>query len=219
MDRVKTDSGIRMENTRLRYPSVSQLPYFRPVQGPALASREQDASPEPNYPIAKSTQAVDVSWYRMVVEVTLHDRAEPCTGLRYRVVHPPTQLLLDLKQLCAHPFADRFALECEVPIPVFPIDVGKAQKIERFGFSFSSPFPVLFGKPPELDPACFVRVQFQPELSQPFPEILQKAVCIRTVLESQHVVVRIADDNDFALRALPAPGIHPEVEQVGRDES
>jgi len=36
--------------------------------------------------------------------------------------------------------------------------MGKAQKVERLGFSFSSPFPVLLGKSPELDPARLVWV-------------------------------------------------------------
>jgi hypothetical protein len=34
----------------------------------------------------------------------------------------------------------------------------EAQKIERFGFSFSSAFPVLFGEPGELDPARLIPV-------------------------------------------------------------
>jgi hypothetical protein len=36
--------------------------------------------------------------------------------------------------------------------------VRESQKIERFRLSFSSPFPVLLGKSPELDPARFIRV-------------------------------------------------------------
>jgi hypothetical protein len=34
----------------------------------------------------------------------------------------------------------------------------KAQKIERLGLTFSSTFPVLFGKPPEFNPARLIGV-------------------------------------------------------------
>ena len=86
MDGVKAYSGIRMENMRLGNPAIRQLLHFRPLVM-SLASEDQDASPEPSHPIAKNRQAVDISWYRMVVEVTLHDRAEPCAGLRHGIMH------------------------------------------------------------------------------------------------------------------------------------
>jgi len=42
-----------------------------------------------------------------------------------------------------------------------------AQEIERLRFPFSSAFPVLFGKPPEFDPARLIRMKFQPKLGEP----------------------------------------------------
>jgi hypothetical protein len=57
--------------------------------------------------------------------------------------------------------------------------VHESQKIKRLGLPFSSLFPVGFGKSPELNPARFVGVQFQPELPQPCLEFLQEAVCLR----------------------------------------
>ena len=98
----------------------------------------------------------------MVVEVSLNDRAKPCAGLRYRIMHPSAHLLLDLQQLGTHSLADRFALQRKASIPVLPADMREAQKVERLRFPFSSPFPVLFGKPPELNPARFVRVTVLP---------------------------------------------------------
>ena len=61
----------------------------------------------------------------------------------------------------------------------------EAQKVERFRLTFPSSFPVQLGVPPELKPARFVRMQFQPKLPQPFPEVLQKAVGLRLRLETQ----------------------------------
>jgi hypothetical protein len=57
-------------------------------------------------------------------------------------------------------------------------------------------------------------MEFQPKLRQPFPEILQETVCFRPVLESCNAIIRITDDDYVSLRALDAPGIHPEIEDV-----
>jgi hypothetical protein len=46
----------------------------------------------------------------------------------------------------------------------------ESQKIERLGLPFSSLVPVDLGKSPELNPARFIWVQFQPELLQPLPK-------------------------------------------------
>jgi hypothetical protein len=108
----------------------------------------------------------------VVVEVALHDRLEPFAGLWHWIVHALAELLLDLLQFAPHTLADRPALHREVPFPVLPAYVRESQKIERLGSSFPSSFPVLFGIPPELDPARFIWMQFQPKLSQPFPEVL-----------------------------------------------
>jgi hypothetical protein len=120
----------------------------------------------------------------MVVEVALHDRLEPRPGPRHRIVHAPTELLLDFLQLRPHALADRLAPYRERPVPVLPAQVRKSQEVERFRLSFPSPFPVRFGIPPELDPARFIRMEFQSKLPQPFPEFLQEAVCVGLVLEA-----------------------------------
>jgi len=160
-----------------------------------LAAVPQGPSLEPSHPFPKYTQAVEVSRYRVVVEVALHDRLEPFPRLRHRMVHPRTELPLDLLEFGSHALAHRLALHGELPVPGLPADVREPQKVERLGLAFPSSFPVLFGKPPELDPARLVWMEFQPKLPQPFPEILQKAVCLCLVLESDHATIRITDDD------------------------
>ena len=118
------------------------------------------------------------------MEVALHDRLEPLARFRHRVVHTRAKLLLDLLQLRPHTFAGGLTLHGKVPLPVCPADVRETQKVERLGLAFPSSFPALFGIPPELDPARFVGMEFQPKLPQPFPEVLQKAACIRPMLET-----------------------------------
>src|SRR5690242_16360733 len=124
-------------------------------------------------------------------------------------MHASTQLLLDFQQLGPHPLANRFALHRIAPIPVFPAEMRKSQKVERLRLPFSSLFPVDFGKPPELNPARLVWVQFQPELPQPLPKFLQEPVRVSPMLKTENIIVGISDDNDITSRALPAPGVHP----------
>jgi hypothetical protein len=187
-----------MENTRLREPPVRQSLHSHPGQMMLLAPMDQHAPPEPNRPVAKCEQAVRVSRYRVVVEVALYDRPEPLPGLRHRIMHALTELLLEIQQLGPHPLADRLALYRKVPVLVLPADVRESQKIKRLGLAFSSLVPVLFGKLPELNPARFVWVQLQPELLQTFLEICQEAVSFGPVLESKHIVIRVSDDNHLA---------------------
>ena len=101
--------------------------------------------------------------------MALHDRFEPLAGLAHGIVHSLTELLLNLPQLRPHAFADRLAPHRELPYPVLPADVREAEKIERVGLPFSSTFPVLFSKSPELDPARLIWVQFQLQTSPAAP--------------------------------------------------
>jgi hypothetical protein len=73
-------------------------------------------------------------------------------------VHAWTELLLDLSQFTPHALADREAPHRESPSSVLPANVREAQKVKRLWLTFSSPFPVLFGEPPELDPARLIWV-------------------------------------------------------------
>jgi hypothetical protein len=64
-----------MENTRRRNPPISQLMHPLPSEVVFLAPMDQHASPEPDHPMAKCGQTVDVPRYRVVVEVALDDRS------------------------------------------------------------------------------------------------------------------------------------------------
>ena len=99
-------------------------------------------------------------------------------------MHAHPELLLDLLQLLSHALADRHAPHSIRPVPVLPADMREAKEVEGLRLAFSSSFPVLFGIPPELDPARLFRVQFQSELPQPFFQVLAKTVCVRTPLEA-----------------------------------
>src|SRR5215831_13928141 len=152
--------GIRVECAGFRKPPVLQHKHLLPGHA-LLAATAQGVPPEPQQAMPESAQAADVSRDRVVVEVALHDRLEPFASLTHRIVHALAKLLFDLSQFTPHALTDRQAPHRESSQSVLPADVREPQKVERLRLPFSSTFPVLFGKPAELDPARLVWVQFQ----------------------------------------------------------
>jgi hypothetical protein len=203
-----------MNDARLRKPPCSESVHSFPIEAMPLTTAEQTTSPKLNHPFSKHLQAVDVAWYRMVVEVAVHNQLEPLPCLRHRIMHPSAKLLFDLPQLRPHALADRLAPYSEVSVPVFPADMRESQKVECFWLTLPSSFPFLFGKPPELDPARLIRVKLQPKLLEPFPEILQETIQFGPVLEAKNAVVGVSDDDHVPVCILLAPHVRPEIEDI-----
>jgi hypothetical protein len=61
-----------MEHPRSRKPSVTQREHAFPGQA-LLTPATQGVPPDPKQPIPEQTQTADVSRYRVVVEVAMHD--------------------------------------------------------------------------------------------------------------------------------------------------
>ena len=104
-----------MEHSRLRKPSVSQGEGALPGDRAFLAAAAKCMPPMPNRSFPEYAEAVEVPRYRVGVEVALHDRFEPLSGLAHGIMHSLTELLLNLPQLRPHAFADRLAPHCEPP--------------------------------------------------------------------------------------------------------
>src|SRR6266513_5456849 len=83
-----------------------------------LAPAAKGPPPEPKRAVPERREAFEVSWYCVVVEVTLHDRFEPFASSRHGIVHARVELLLDLSQLGPHALADRLASHGKSPDPV-----------------------------------------------------------------------------------------------------
>src|SRR3954452_22612882 len=119
---------------------------------------------------------VGVAGYCVTVEVALHNRPEPLVDLHNQVVRAVEELLLDFFQLGSPPLARRLALHYKTPLPFLPAHMREAQEIKRVWLSSSLLFPVALGIEAELNPARFVWVQFQAELSEPSLPIHQETV-------------------------------------------
>ena len=88
-----------------------------------LAPVTQSAPPQSQQSLSEHREVVEVSGYRVVVEVTLHDRSEPSSRVSYRIMHASMKLLLKLPQFGPHALADRFASHGEVPQSILPANV------------------------------------------------------------------------------------------------
>ena len=153
-----------MEHFRARKPSICKSNAASPRELALLTTPLESFPPEAQYAIPEQAKTVQVSRYRVVVEVALQNRPEPFSGLRYRIMHAPTQLLLDFLQLPPHALRDRLAPHRVEPLPALPADMREAKKVKRLRFAFPSRFPVPFGIPPELDQSRLVLMKFQSKL-------------------------------------------------------
>jgi hypothetical protein len=104
-----------MEYSRLREPSVSQSENTCPGDRAFLAAAAKCAPPPRDNPMPEYAETVVVPRCRIVVEVSLHDRFEPLAGSAHRIVHPLSELLRYVLQLCSHAFADRLTPHRELP--------------------------------------------------------------------------------------------------------
>jgi hypothetical protein len=109
-----------MEYPRFREPVFGQSLHTRPVQAGSLTAADQSFPPHLSNPKSEYPQTVGVPRNRVVVEIALHNRLEPLSGLHNRIVRAVAKLLLDFLKLGSHPFADRLALHHKGPVPFFP---------------------------------------------------------------------------------------------------
>ncbi len=121
---------------------------------------------------------------------------QPSADLRYRLVHPPTEFLLNLLQFLPPSLTVGNAPDFESPQTVFRANMLEAQKGERLRFPFSTFVPVLPGETPEPDQPGLVFVQFQPILAQLFPQLFEELLRFVLVLEPNDGIIRVADDDD-----------------------
>jgi hypothetical protein len=82
--------------------------------------------------------------------------------------------------------------------------VRKAKKIERLRLPIATTLSFSGRKSAKFDQACFVRVQFEVELSKPLFQFFQESLGISTVLESAHEIIREPHD-DYITACLRLP--------------
>src|SRR5215472_10335 len=150
----------------------------------------------------------------MVSVISVDHPPQPFTDPPHRFVHPCSQRLPDSVQLRPYSFARRVAPDGEDAVPGFPAIMRETQKGECFRFSLTPPLTIPFGESAEFNQPRFLRMQFQTELAQPFPELPAKPLGVRPVLESHDEIIGVPNSDYVTVGHLVPPCLYPQVEYV-----
>ena len=165
-------------------------------------------------PVVDGTQCWEVGWHRVIREVAACDLRQPSSLLGNGLMHPLSQFLLDLPELCPHAITPGSSFEKEFAPSRFAADVGEPQEVEGLRLSEPAPGASVRRMATKLDQAALLRVERQRELLQPFAHRIPEAPGVRLVLKANDDVVGVAHDNHVARGLAPSPAFGPEVEGV-----
>src|ERR1017187_2154463 len=137
---------------------------------------------------------------------------QPLPDLRYRLVHTTAQRLLDLLQFRLQSLPRRLSSDLKAALPGGIAAMRHPQERETLRLPFP-PHPALScGVWSELDQPRLLRMQFQPELRQPFPKLLQYHLGLVAALKPPHQRARLANAHPLALPRLSPPYLDPQIE-------
>src|SRR5258706_9646385 len=147
----------------------------------------------------------------MIGEEPPHDLRQPSPLFGYRLVHSPSQLLLDLRELCPHAVAPGFPFKLELARARAPADENEAQELEGFRFSEPAPCASVRRMATKLDQAGLFPVERPRELLQSLSHRVPEAPSVRLMLETDHKNVGIPTDDHVARGLAPSPALGPEI--------
>src|SRR5258706_2184243 len=114
--------------------------------------------------VVEGAECRKVGWHGMVREESPHDLRQPSPLFGYRLVHSPSQLLLDLRELYPHAISPGFPFELELARARAPADENEAQEFEGLRFSEPAPRASVRRMAAKLVQAGLVRMERQREL-------------------------------------------------------
>jgi hypothetical protein len=102
-----------MKDSRLWEPGIRDPLDPRPRHVILLTAAPERPPPEVNNVVTEGAECSRVRWYCVVREVSAHHLPEPFSLRRYRFVHAPPQVLLDLPELRPHAITSGLPLQLE----------------------------------------------------------------------------------------------------------
>src|SRR6516225_4119504 len=129
----------RVEDDRFWEPGVRQPRHPCPGDPILVAATPQRAPPKVSDMVPEHVQCARVGRHCVVVEVAADDPSQPPPLLGDRLVHAPSQRLLDLPQLRLHAVPSGLPLELEFARAGLAADEGEAQEVE--GLRLAEPAP------------------------------------------------------------------------------
>src|SRR5437868_13480233 len=129
----------RMEDLWLGEKVASHARDPRPRHAMFLSAPPKRAHPDALDVVKEGVECRHVGWHRMVRKVPPDDLRQPCPLLGDRLVHLPSQLLLDLLELRPLAIPPRLPLDDEPTAAGACADEDEAQELE--GLRFAEPAP------------------------------------------------------------------------------
>ena len=130
-DNAKSPQGIGMANAWRGQPAPNEPPHPLPGETGGLAPAPQRSTPESPDLETERVQRRAVHGPPVVLQMPLHDRAQPPTHYRDRCVQTAPKLGFHLAQLGLQPLPNRLPDHREPSIPLLPADVREAEEVER----------------------------------------------------------------------------------------
>src|SRR5271165_4588854 len=114
--------------------------------------------------VTESGERLCVGRHGEVIEVAADHLPQPFPLRGYRLVHAPSQFLLDGLQLRPHAVASGLPLDEELARPRLAADEGEAQEVEGLRLAEPAPLAVRRCEAAELDQTGLVRMKRQRKL-------------------------------------------------------
>src|SRR6266478_9187766 len=129
MFRVEARLRVRMQNMDLRQQDTQALQKTLPGPTAPLTAPSKLTQPESQHVLPERFQFRLVTRNRIVLEIPPHHRLQPFCRTGNRLVHPLSQLPLDICQLGCHALADGRSHYSEIArLPAPPTNVSETQK-------------------------------------------------------------------------------------------
>jgi hypothetical protein len=148
-----------MKGSRFGNPVGGPPVHPLPREAILLATPPQRAQPNTLHVIVECFQRSSVGRHCVVGEEASDDLLDPSPLLGDWLMHPPSQLVLDLPERCPHAIAPCYPLHEELPTAVAFTDEGKAEEVEGFRLSVPTLSASFCRKAAELDQASLVRIK------------------------------------------------------------
>jgi hypothetical protein len=193
-------AGMRVQDPGPGYPTEGDLAKPNPGEPMALGAAPERMQPQPDGLTMEGFQSIRVSRDRVIGVISADHALEPLAGLGDRLVTPLQEFLMEQLQLGAKSLRDRLSPNREDTIqPGLRARVRKTQEVERFGFPFATPDTVFGRETTEFDQARLLGMEREAKLLQSGTELSKKSFGIPSMLKSRDKIVRVADDDDFAI--------------------
>ena|SRR6185503_15244923 len=153
-----------MQDSGSRNPNSDDGSKARPAHSTSLTPTTERTKPEPDDLRPEPFKTRPIPRHGMVLEVPLHDRAQPLPHLGDRRVPPSMKLPFDVLELRPKPLLNGFPSHDErAGFRERPAYVREAQEVKRLRFARPALLASFRGVASKLDQARLLRVKLEPE--------------------------------------------------------